>query len=137
MFLWRYPWGRPHWPLASIPLYGVRTFLVRSARRACRRSVTLRQPATRDCLGASRPLHAPVVYHSFMSSTRVGYVWQAHRRVRRCHVPQPHALAGVASSLDDSIPSNSVSSSPSTLSDSEFAIIHTAPSLKGFRLAQM
>ena len=27
MFLWHFPWGRPHWPLASIPLYGVRTFL--------------------------------------------------------------------------------------------------------------
>jgi hypothetical protein len=27
MFLWHFPWGRPHWPLASILLYGVRTFL--------------------------------------------------------------------------------------------------------------
>jgi hypothetical protein len=27
MFLWHFPWGCPHWPLASILLYGVRTFL--------------------------------------------------------------------------------------------------------------
>ena len=27
MFLWHFPWDRSHWPLASILLYGVRTFL--------------------------------------------------------------------------------------------------------------
>jgi hypothetical protein len=27
MFLWHCPWGHPHWPLASILLCGVRTFL--------------------------------------------------------------------------------------------------------------
>ncbi len=27
MFLLHYPQGHPHWPLTSIPLYGVRTFL--------------------------------------------------------------------------------------------------------------
>src|SRR5215468_7596258 len=26
MFLWDFPWGHPHWPLTSIPLYGARTF---------------------------------------------------------------------------------------------------------------
>ena len=34
LFLWRYPWGRPHWPLASIPLCGVRTFLGRCIETA-------------------------------------------------------------------------------------------------------
>src|SRR5512146_645002 len=28
MFLWHCPWGCPRWPLTSIPLCGVRTFLV-------------------------------------------------------------------------------------------------------------
>jgi len=27
MFLWHFPWGRPHWTLSSILLCGVRTFL--------------------------------------------------------------------------------------------------------------
>lgn len=32
MFLWHFPWGRPHWVLPSTLLYGARTFLVRSSR---------------------------------------------------------------------------------------------------------
>jgi len=33
MFLWHFPWGHPHWPLASILLCGVRTFLGRCRPR--------------------------------------------------------------------------------------------------------
>ncbi len=32
MFLWHFPWGRPHWVLPSTLLYGARTFLVRTFR---------------------------------------------------------------------------------------------------------
>jgi hypothetical protein len=42
-FLWHFPWGHPHWPLASIPLCGVRTFLEPLRRVA------------RDCLAYSGP----------------------------------------------------------------------------------
>lgn len=31
MFLWHFPWGRPHWVLPSVLPYGARTFL------SCRR----------------------------------------------------------------------------------------------------
>jgi hypothetical protein len=50
-FLWHFPWGHPHWPLASILLCGVRTFLEPAiaavARHLCshRRSRSRRRPA--------------------------------------------------------------------------------------------
>lgn len=59
-FLWHFPWGRPHWPLASILLCGARTFLSRRSPKRTAAAAAFRAPRSSDLLSsyAARRMHS-------------------------------------------------------------------------------
>src|SRR2546428_3378933 len=63
MFLWHFPWGRPHWELPSALPFGVRTFLrrlvVSGGRPACSRAY----PSTPAETSQSHPVIGPAPMH--------------------------------------------------------------------------